>query len=256
MPLKGAVCPEGNVKIEKKSSPSRGSPRGRPKEIDRELLRQLHNKGHTDREIAETLCTTKRSVANIRNSLNLSPNEKPRISEHQLRALHSSGMTDQGIADELKVSRGAVGYARKKFGLPANRHVGEHGPLLKKSITGEDADIAWLEEQQRLHAMEMSTRKIISNDDLLKLVQSAYSLNEKHNRYIYINNSDTRPADLPKQITVRSFAYQPEVDLNPSTFWEKTDLPKGIRNGRKRGTGGCKRSTEKSRFMSGVVSRN
>ena len=91
-----------------------------PKFSDEELL-ELHQKGLTDRRIAERLRVTQAAVNYRREKLGLKNNYKrDTFSNDELLRLYTEGLNDQEISKALGVTQAAINYRRGKLGLKSN----------------------------------------------------------------------------------------------------------------------------------------
>lgn len=91
-----------------------------PKFLDEELL-ELHQKGLTDKEIAEKLRVTQAAVNYRRQKLGLKNNYAPNtFSNDELLALHNQGLNDREISETLRVTQAAINYRRGRLGLQSN----------------------------------------------------------------------------------------------------------------------------------------
>lgn len=88
------------------------------KEIDDNLIVQLHNQGLLHKEIAEIIgCKT----CTITNHLNRLGIRTYTIDKHEVERLHLSGLEDAEIADLLGCSRSNITICLNKLGY-TNRH--------------------------------------------------------------------------------------------------------------------------------------
>lgn len=90
------------------------------KRIDREKAMELYKAGHTDREIADVLGVTDKSVGAWRRGLGLEINSRRVNNDANRMELYLKGMNDSEIASALGQSNSAIQGWRKKRNLPAN----------------------------------------------------------------------------------------------------------------------------------------
>jgi hypothetical protein len=87
---------------------------------DEELL-ELHQKGLTDKQIAQALDVTQAAVNYRREKLGLENNYTPNsFSDDELYHLYNQGFTDREISEALGVTQAAINYRRGRLGLKSN----------------------------------------------------------------------------------------------------------------------------------------
>lgn len=148
-------------------------------------------------------------TGNVKKSLG-----RPEIIDlERLKQLHAEGKNDGEIAAEIGVERSTIAKARKRLGLPANRKVGQHGPIGTRPGEEEEAIAFCLREQHVLAVRELSGPRVrVGNGDLLKWAGNAYALDISHIEYIYALDESSRPADIPEKIpavilTIEAVSY-------------------------------------------------
>jgi len=198
-------APSAKVKLPKKYQPTK---RGRPPIVDAEKLKVLHSKGYSDCKIAELMGVKVKTIEKARKKLNLSankPSKNKKIDYNVLRFFLWQGKSDGEIALEIGVSKSAVTKARQRLKLEANFRVGQRAAADTGNAGCSDPDVAWMIEQQKIHAVEMSKSITVSNGDLLKWAGSGYAFEAESGTYYYhFRNKEEKPADIPKKIPAKN----------------------------------------------------
>lgn len=105
---------------------------------DQEII-ELHERGMTDREMADLLGVSQSSINYRRKRLGLENNchkKRKKFDKEQFLELYHLGHTDKEIAEKMDLTAPAINYRRTSFGLKSNGEPPDLSHVIELSSRG------------------------------------------------------------------------------------------------------------------------